>query len=168
VVTTEDVTVAEAVARSVVGLDMEIDNQLVAEDAADTANGAPGAASNEDILLQNRLSTLLARDPIIFESASADIAAESIPSLEVLATELAAIPDVSVLVAGYTDSDGEEEANLALSQARADAVVSYLVTTGIEPGRLTAQGFGEASPIADNVSQEGKALNRRIEILVQT
>lgn len=168
VATTEDLTVAEAVARSVVGLDMEIDNQLVAENAVDSVAGAPGAAGSEDIILQNRLSTLLARDPIIFESASAEIAAGSIPSLDILAAELAAIPDVAVLVAGHTDSDGEEDANLALSQARAEAVLSYLVTTGIDANRLTAQGFGEASPIADNVSQEGKALNRRIEILVQT
>jgi len=168
VAATEDLTVAEAVARSVVGLDMQIDNQLDAENAVDTAGGAPGAATSEDITLQNRLSTLLVRNPIIFESASAEIAAESIPSLDVLAGELAAIPDVSVLIAGYTDSDGEEDANLALSQARAEAVLGYLVTTGIDADRLTAQGFGEEFPVTDNVSQEGKALNRRIEILVQT
>jgi outer membrane protein OmpA-like peptidoglycan-associated protein len=168
VATTEDLTVAEAVARSVVGLDMEIDNQLVAENAVDTEAGVPGAATSEDITLQNRLSTLLVRNPIIFGSASAEIAAESIPSLDVLATELAAIPDVAVLIAGHTDSDGEEDANLALSQARAEAVLGHLVTAGIDAGRLTAQGFGEALPIADNVSQEGKAVNRRIEILVQT
>ena len=167
VATTADLEVAEAVARSVVGIDMQIDNQLTAEDAVDPENPGLGDATAEDIALQNRLSTLLARNPIIFESASSTLAADSIPALDLLANELSLVPGVAVVISGHTDSDGEEDANLALSQARAESVLAYLVTVGIDGNRLSAQGFGEAFPIADNVSQEGKALNRRIEILVQ-
>jgi len=167
VATTTDLTVAEAVARSVVGLDMKIDNQLTAEDAVDGESAGPAAASSTDLALQNRLSSVLARDSIIFESASSTIAADSIPALNTLADELDLVPAVAVLIAGYTDSDGEDAANLTLSQARADAVLDSLVSVGIDASRLSAQGFGESSPIADNVSQEGKALNRRIEVLVQ-
>ena len=167
VATTEDMAVAEAVALSVVGIDMRVENQLTAENAVDPENPGPGATTADDIALQNRLSTLLARNPIIFESASSTLAADSIPALDLLANELSLVPGVAVLVAGHTDSDGEEDANLALSQARAESVLAYLVSVGIDGNRLSAQGFGEAFPIADNVSQEGKALNRRIEILVQ-
>lgn len=167
VATTDDLTVAEAVALSVVGDDMKVDNQLTAENAVDPETAGPAAATGDDLALQNRLSSLLARNQIIFESASSEIAAESIPALDLLATELTNIPDIPVLIAGHTDSDGEEEANLALSQARAEAVMAYLVAVGIDPNRMTAEGYGEAFPIADNVSQEGKALNRRIEVLVR-
>jgi outer membrane protein OmpA-like peptidoglycan-associated protein len=168
VATSAELSVAEAVGRSVVGDEMKIDNQLTAEDSVDPASVGPAAATADELALQNRLSSLLARNPIVFESASSVIAAESIPSLDILVEELAVLPaDVSLLIAGHTDSDGEEEANLALSQARADAVLAYLVAAGIDGNRLTAQGFGETSPIADNATQEGKAANRRIEMLVQ-
>jgi OOP family OmpA-OmpF porin len=167
VATTAELAVAEAVARSVVGVDMKIDNQLTAEDAVDGATAGPPSATGDDIALQNRLSSVLARNPIIFESASSTIAADSAPALEVLAVELSNVPAVAVLIAGHTDSDGEEAANLTLSQARAEAVLAYLVGVGIDANRLSAQGFGETFPISDNVSQEGKALNRRIEVLVQ-
>ena len=167
VASTVDLMVAEAVARSVIGLDMNIDNQLTAEDAIDGENAGPAAASSTDLALQNRLSSALARDSIIFESASSTIAADSIPALDSLAAELELVPAVAVLIAGHTDSDGEEAANLTLSQARADAVLAYLVSVGIDGSRLSALGYGELFPISGNVSQEGKALNRRIEVLIQ-
>lgn len=167
VATPLDSTVAETITRSVVGVDVTIDNQLTAETAVEGETVGPAAATSDDLALQNRLSTLLAHNPIIFESASAEIAADSLPALDLLVAELGAAPDVSVVIAGHTDSDGEEQANLELSQARADAVLAHLVGAGIDGNRLTAQGFGESAPIADNVSQEGKAQNRRIEVVVQ-
>jgi outer membrane protein OmpA-like peptidoglycan-associated protein len=76
-------------------------------------------------------------------------------------------PDSKMVVEGHTDSQGTPSFNLDLSQKRADAVRTYLVSRGIAGDRVTAQGFGLARPIADNGSAEGRANNRRVEIVVQ-
>ena len=66
-------------------------------------------------------------------------------------------------IAGYTDSQGREEMNLSLSQERADAVLTALMSRRILTSGITARGFGEADPIADNDTEEGREANRRIE-----
>lgn len=75
--------------------------------------------------------------------------------------------DARMVVQGYTDSQGSESFNLELSQHRAEAVRTYLVSHGIASDWVTAQGFGPANPVADNASPEGRADNRRVEIVVQ-
>ena len=74
---------------------------------------------------------------------------------------------IGTQVVGYTDSDGSPDANLALSQERADAVKAYLVDQGVPEGDLTTLGRGEADPIVPNDTPENKAKNRRIELIVQ-
>ncbi|MEL7209775.1 MAG: OmpA family protein, partial [Actinomycetota bacterium] len=64
-----------------------------------------------------------------------------------------------------TDSSGPDDYNMALSEARAQSVVAYLQAAGIGPERLNAVGAGETEPIADNDTDEGKALNRRVEFI---
>jgi outer membrane protein OmpA-like peptidoglycan-associated protein len=76
-------------------------------------------------------------------------------------------PDSKIVVEGYTDSSGPSSLNDRLSQERAEAVRSYLVSRGIASDRLTAQGYGPAKPIAENATPEGRANNRRVEIVVQ-
>jgi outer membrane protein OmpA-like peptidoglycan-associated protein len=76
-------------------------------------------------------------------------------------------PDAPMVVQGYTDSQGATAFNEELSQKRADSVRTYLVSRGIAADRITAQGFGPTRPIADNTSAEGRANNRRVEIVVQ-
>jgi OOP family OmpA-OmpF porin len=76
-------------------------------------------------------------------------------------------PDGNLVVAAHTDDQGSEEGNLALTQQQADAVVAYLVTGGVDAGRLTAVGYGETQPIADNVTEDGRAQNRRIEFVTE-
>jgi outer membrane protein OmpA-like peptidoglycan-associated protein len=71
-----------------------------------------------------------------------------------------------IVVDGYTDSQGAAAYNMDLSQRRAQSVRDYLVTRGIASDRVTAQGFGLTSPIADNATAEGRANNRRVEIVV--
>jgi outer membrane protein OmpA-like peptidoglycan-associated protein len=71
-------------------------------------------------------------------------------------------------VEGHTDADGDEQLNLALSVARAEAVVNALIERGVAPARLYALGYGESSPIGDNTTAEGKELNRRIVVKVGT
>jgi outer membrane protein OmpA-like peptidoglycan-associated protein len=73
-------------------------------------------------------------------------------------------PDLKVEIQGHTDNVGGKDYNLKLSQERADAVKKFLVLYGIEAGRLTTQGFGLDQPVATNDTEEGRALNRRVEL----
>ncbi|TIH42921.1 OmpA family protein, partial [Klebsiella pneumoniae] len=76
-------------------------------------------------------------------------------------------PNATIEVAGHTDSDGEEAANQALSERRAQAVVDYLVRAGLPANRFTPIGYGSTQPLAGNESEDGKAQNRRIEFVVK-
>jgi len=75
-------------------------------------------------------------------------------------------PNASISVEGHTDSQGDDAMNLNLSEQRAQAVVSYLVNNGVSGNRLSSIGYGETSPIGDNATPEGRAMNRRIEFTV--
>jgi outer membrane protein OmpA-like peptidoglycan-associated protein len=75
-------------------------------------------------------------------------------------------PDMKVEVAGHTDSVGSEAYNKKLSEQRAQAVVDYLVSTGVDPKRLKAVGYGKDKPIASNATEAGRAENRRVELQV--
>lgn len=108
-----------------------------------------------------------ARNSILFQSGAALIAAESEAALDELALDLAACPDAIVHIEGHTDADGDEGLNMALSVARAEAVVNALVSRGVTPARLYAVGYGETAPIGDNETAQGKRLNRRIVVTVK-
>jgi outer membrane protein OmpA-like peptidoglycan-associated protein len=73
-------------------------------------------------------------------------------------------PDLKLEISGHTDNTGKAEANLSLSQKRADAVKQYLVQKGIDAGRIKATGYGQQHPLYDNKTEEGKAKNRRVEL----
>ena len=70
----------------------------------------------------------------------------------------------NLLIGGHTDSDGEDAYNMTLSQKRTESVKKYLIGKGIMDARLTATGYGETVPIADNKTASGKAKNRRVEL----
>jgi outer membrane protein OmpA-like peptidoglycan-associated protein len=72
-------------------------------------------------------------------------------------------PDLNIEIRGYTDSIGEEDYNIQLSQRRAESVMAYLISRGIDPVRLTAKGYGSANPVASNDTPQGRAKNRRVE-----
>jgi outer membrane protein OmpA-like peptidoglycan-associated protein len=80
---------------------------------------------------------------------------------------LAAVPDRRVLIEGHTDSDGSDTYNLRLSELRAEAVRSVLVSGGVSPDRIEIHGYGKTRPVASNATATGKARNRRVEIVVQ-
>jgi transforming growth factor-beta-induced protein len=103
--------------------------------------------------------------PITFEVGSAVITTDGQAELDRAIEYLTANP-VAVEIGGHTDADGSEEANLALSEERAQAVVDYLIAGGVDPSQLTAVGYGEGLPIADNETDEGRAQNRRIEFAI--
>ncbi|MBK8083112.1 MAG: OmpA family protein [Devosia sp.] len=113
-------------------------------------------------LCRDKVTAFAARNAILFQSGSAAMAPESIPAIDELVAYLALCPEASVNVEGHTDADGEAEANLALSVARAEAVVDALILRGVGPERLYAIGYGESLPVADNETRAGKQANRRI------
>ena len=76
-------------------------------------------------------------------------------------------PDANITIEGHTDSQGQRQYNMELGQKRADAVKAQLVARGVAADRITAVGVGPDRPIADNKSAEGRANNRRVEIIVQ-
>ena len=100
---------------------------------------------------------------INFENDSAAIKADSNARLDKYADFLKKHTNYSAKIVGYTDSRGSENYNKRLSQRRATAVMKALVARGVNPDQLTAVGMGEANPIADNATAEGRAKNRRIE-----
>lgn len=100
---------------------------------------------------------------ILFEIGSDVLTPESRLVVESIADVLSQYPESSVEIDGHTDASGNSAANLALSQLRANTVRDYLVTLGISAQRLTAYGFGDGVPIADNATAAGRRLNRRIE-----
>jgi len=99
-----------------------------------------------------------------FDVDSDRLRADAEPALQQILEALEARPGVAVTVEGHTDSDASDEYNLDLSQRRTASVVAWLVERGVDGGRLTALGVGEAQPIADNETAAGKAANRRVEI----
>ena len=77
-------------------------------------------------------------------------------------------PQSKVAIVGYTDSSGNDAANLRLSERCATAVMNRMASRGIEKSRMTAEGYGERDPVADNSTREGRLRNRRVEIKVTT
>ena len=108
------------------------------------------------------------KGPIVFVTGKADLdVAKCRKTLDTLATIVKKYPRFKVQVEGYTDNVGKKESNLKLSQKRAEAVVAWLVKEGqCSEKQLVAKGFGEANPIADNKTEEGRAKNRRTDLRV--
>ena len=105
-------------------------------------------------------------DRLTFETGQATLKPESQEQLKNIAEILKAYPKVTIKLGGYTDSTGDPQANLKLSQQRADAVMADLVKLGVDAGRIKAEGYGQEHPVADNSTEEGRAKNRRIDIRV--
>jgi outer membrane protein OmpA-like peptidoglycan-associated protein len=107
-------------------------------------------------------------DGITFESGNSTIRSSSRRVLEEAAEALVRHPEVVVDVEGHTDNVGDPAVNLQLSQERADAVVRWLIVAGVSPDRLSATGYGETRPRAENATDAGRAENRRVEFRVTT
>ncbi|MBO6518369.1 MAG: OmpA family protein [Bacteroidia bacterium] len=106
----------------------------------------------------------LAAKNVHFETASATIKQESYADLDSIVEILLDNPTINVYVEGHTDNVGNPADNMTLSQKRAESVKAYLVGKGVDATRLEAKGYGETQPIADNSTEEGRALNRRVEV----
>lgn len=113
------------------------------------------------------VNAVIARTKITFTPASAEIATTARPVLDELAKILANCPAMQMEIGGHTDSQGSEGGNKALSQARAEAVLLALQGRRVDVSGMTAVGYGEAQPIADNGTEEGREANRRIEFVLK-
>lgn len=140
-------------------LDSDGDGIVDSKDAcpnvfAKTANGCPAVAP-------------LTLNGVNFDNDSATLRPDASATLDQAAESLKAWGDVKVEVAGHTDSRSSDDYNMSLSQNRANAVRDYLVGKGIAADRLTAKGYGESQPVADNATEEGRFQNRRVDLVPQ-
>ncbi len=103
---------------------------------------------------------------VFFEFGKATLKEASFPELDRVARLMNENTDMNIELAGHTDNVGAEDKNLSLSQARAQAVVQYLIDKGVSKKRLVAKGYGENKPVATNDTDEGRALNRRVEFAI--
>jgi len=102
---------------------------------------------------------------VSFWEGSDQLMPESYPALDQVYESLAYYADMRVEIAGHTDNVGDEDANKSLSMKRARSVLNYLVTKGIPKSRMTARGYGMERPVASNSTEDGRAANRRIEVI---
>jgi OmpA-OmpF porin, OOP family len=106
-------------------------------------------------------------DRLLFETGKSSIdMSKSSDQLTNMVEVLKAFPNVKLKIGGYTDNVGSEAGNMKLSAARAEAVVAYLVSKGIDKARLSGEGYGSQHPVASNDTEEGRAQNRRISVRV--
>ncbi|MBL4806217.1 MAG: OmpA family protein [Rhodobacteraceae bacterium] len=113
-----------------------------------------------------RVTTILGDNQISFAPSSAVIEESSKPTIEAIAAILTNCRSAEFEIGGHTDSQGREEMNRSLSQSRADAVLDAMLAQNLLLGTVTAVGYGESEPIADNQTEEGRAENRRIAIIL--
>ena len=99
-----------------------------------------------------------------FEFDSSALTADSMAALDADVEMMKGHSDVMIEIAGHTDSLGSDDYNQALSERRAQAVLDYFVSHGVNAENLTARGYGESEPVADNDTREGRAANRRVEL----
>lgn len=128
-----------------------------------------GAMSNDQILIENTGQSLIVTMPegILFDVDSAAIRASLQSDLRALARNLNQYPNTDVQVLGHTDNTGSAAYNQDLSLRRAQAVLGVLLEVGVAPSRVSAIGRGEGEPVATNLTPEGRAQNRRVEVIIR-
>lgn len=139
-----------------------------AKGALDKITFAAGSAGNQmmDFIKGGEGEGRFRFNNLTFDSGSAAISGESGVEADNIAAILKAYPDVNITIEGYTDNRGNADSNKQLSRKRAVAVKQRLAKSGVNGPRMKVKGFGDANPIADNETAEGRALNRRIEVVV--
>ncbi len=103
---------------------------------------------------------------ILFESSKYDLTSSATGEISKLSAVLKKYPDTDILITGHADASGIKEKNQTLSEQRAQSVVTFLSTQGVDAARMRSVGKGDAEPIADNATPEGRTTNRRVEVAI--
>jgi len=144
---------------------MDTDGGTIA-DGVEVNRGTNPLDSNDDLEKEEKIKgavgTEIILEGIVFASGSSQIKPESKVTLDKVAKTLLENPEIEVEIQGHTDNVGKHDANVRLSQARAESVAKYLVGKGIAAARMTTKGIGPDRPVASNDTNEGRQLNRRI------
>ncbi|MFK8005740.1 MAG: OmpA family protein [Saprospiraceae bacterium] len=138
-------------------------------DKNDNCPNEAGPKSNKgcpEVVKEVQEAVNLAANNIQFENNSSQIKTISYTDLDDLASILQQYPEYNVSIGGHTDSVGNEEYNKKLSDRRAKACLNYLIKKGISANRMSSTGYGEAQPISDNATNEGREINRRVEFVL--
>ena len=117
------------------------------------------------VLVENR-DLILRLHGLRFASSEAEIPAANDHLLAKVVQTIEDLPGAYLIIEGHTDNTGRDQKNMTLSQERADAVRAYLVEAGVDADRITTVGYGSAKPVSSNETEEGRRLNRRIEITI--
>ena len=125
--------------------------------------------ANSGITVTNMGSYLVLNTPsdLLFATGSATLSSKLQRDLQTVANSLSQYPASAIQVVGHTDNTGTAAFNQDLSQRRASAVASALINGGVAAGRFKIEGRGEDQPIASNLTEEGRAQNRRVEIIIR-
>ena len=115
---------------------------------------------------QTERGLLVTLGDVLFAFDKAELSAQAGPRMDKLASFLKQFPERKVLIEGFTDSVGNDGYNRSLSERRAQAAGDALVQRGVDRARISARGFGKSHPVASNGSPEGRAMNRRVEIVI--
>lgn len=159
---------AEDLAQSIFGV-RTVSNRLEFAGGPVSRDGAGGSAGPvapvNVAAVQTELQEILANNKIEFQLSRSTFLDSSMPALGQLASLMEREPGIAIDVQGFTDNSGSDSQNRVISQQRAEAVVAWLAERGIESARMQANGFGPDRPIATNDTAEGRAQNRRVEIV---
>lgn len=104
---------------------------------------------------------------VLFAVDSASLNGSSRSALNSMAGVLQDFPKTAVIVQGHTDSTGTESHNQQLSERRASSVLNYLASQGVDTARMASMGYGETMPVADNTTEAGRRLNRRVDVMLR-
>ena len=146
--------------------------RLRAEQAASVANAAQDRVRQLEAQLrdiegkQTERGLLVTLGDVLFAFNKAELTPQASPRLDKLARFLSQFPQRKLLVEGYTDAVGTDAYNMDLSERRAEAIREALVARGIDTTRVVTKGYGKAYPVADNASVDGRAVNRRVEVVI--
>ncbi|HVQ54164.1 MAG TPA: OmpA family protein, partial [Thermoanaerobaculia bacterium] len=142
------------------------ENERLVKERDDLAGQLDGALSSVAQITKTARGVVVNLPDILFDVNKATLKQNTQVALAKLAGIVQVFPRINLRIEGYTDSTGSDELNMRLSRERADAVMSFLQSQGVAASRMTDQGYGPRFPVADNATVEGRAKNRRVEIVL--